>query len=49
VNLDRGAGYGDMLSWPPGFEPGLGEQSGSVQRRLDLGRFYAHFTTLLSR
>ena len=49
VNLDRGAGYGDALSWPAGFEPGLGEQSARVEKRLHLDRFYALFTALLSR
>jgi purine nucleosidase len=49
VNLDRGASYGDSLSWPVGFEPGLGEQRTSVEKRLHLDRFYSLFTDLLSR
>ena len=49
VNLDRGASYGDTLSWPPGFEPGLGEQLARVEKRLDLDRFSALFTSLLSK
>jgi inosine-uridine nucleoside N-ribohydrolase len=49
VNLDRGASYGDSLSWPVGFEPGLGEQLARVEKRLHLDRFYALFTELLSR
>ena len=49
VNLDRGASYGDILSWPPGFEPGLGEQLARVEKRLDQARLFALFTDLLSR
>jgi inosine-uridine nucleoside N-ribohydrolase len=49
VNLDRGAGYGDTLSWEPGREPGLGETRAHVQAQLDDARFYALFTALSSR
>jgi inosine-uridine nucleoside N-ribohydrolase len=49
VNLDRGASYGDMLSWPPGFEPGLGEVRARVEKRIDLSRFYEKFVALLAR
>ena len=49
MNLDRGASYGDTLSWPPGVEPGLGEQLARVEKRLDVDRFSALFTSLLSR
>ncbi|MDP3069781.1 MAG: nucleoside hydrolase [Opitutaceae bacterium] len=49
VNLDRGAGHGDMLSWVPGTEPGLGEVRARVQQRIDPARFFAAFTALCSR
>ena len=49
VNLDRGASYGDTLSWPPGFEPGHGEARARLEKRLDVARFSALFTSLLSR
>jgi len=34
-NTQSGAGYGDMLSWSAGYEPGLGEQSADVVRSVD--------------
>jgi purine nucleosidase len=49
VNTDRGAHYGDMLSWDPGFEPGHGERRARVQKKLDDEKFYAMFTALCSR
>ncbi len=49
VNLDRGAAYGDTLSWEPGREPGLGEQRARVQQRLDDARFYEAFVALCSK
>jgi inosine-uridine nucleoside N-ribohydrolase len=49
VNLDRGASYGDMLSWSPGSEPGLGEVRARIEKRLDLPRFYRQFVGLLGR
>jgi inosine-uridine nucleoside N-ribohydrolase len=48
VNLDRGASYGDTLSWPIGFEPGHGEARARLEKQLDVARFSALFTTLLS-
>ena len=35
VNTAFDAGYGDMLSWRPGYEPGLGEQKAEVVRAVD--------------
>jgi purine nucleosidase len=49
INLDRGAGYGDTLSWEPGRKPGLGETRARVQVSLDDARFYRLFTELASR
>jgi inosine-uridine nucleoside N-ribohydrolase len=48
VNLDRGANYGDMLSWERGQEPGRGERCVRVQKSLDDARFYSAFVTLCS-
>lgn len=49
VSLDRGAAYGDTLSWTPGHEPGLGEQRARVELGLDVPRFSGLLTDLLSR
>lgn len=49
VNLDRGAGLGDLLSWSPGQQPGLGEVRATVQRRLDDAGFMERCADLLSR
>ncbi len=49
VNLDRGAGYGDMVCWAPGAEPGLGEARARVQRQIDEARFKELFRQLCSR
>jgi purine nucleosidase len=49
VNVDRGAGYGDTLAWPPGQQPGLGEVLVEVQDDLDKGKFYREYVELLSR
>jgi inosine-uridine nucleoside N-ribohydrolase len=49
VNLDRGASYGDTLSWTPGYQPGLGEQLARVEFSLDVPRFSTLFTSLLSK
>ena len=49
VNLDRGTGYGDTLSWAPGRQPGLGETRARVQMKLDDEKFYALFVALCSR
>jgi purine nucleosidase len=49
VNVDRGAGYGDTLAWPPGQQPGLGEVLVEVQDDLDKQKFYREYVDLLSR
>jgi purine nucleosidase len=48
VNLDRGAGYGDIVCWAPGTEPGLGEVRARVQKRVDEARFSELFVRLSS-
>jgi purine nucleosidase len=47
VSLDRGSSYGETLSWPKGFEPGLGERLMRVERVIDRERFYEVFVQLL--
>jgi purine nucleosidase len=37
-NSQFGPSYGDTLSWRPGYEPGLGEQSATVVRTIDRNR-----------
>ncbi len=49
VNLDRGASYGDTMSWAPGFEPGLGEVKATVELTIDAPRFKQLFVDLLGR
>lgn len=34
-NTQFGAGYGDMVTWRAGYQPGLGEQSATVVRAID--------------
>jgi inosine-uridine nucleoside N-ribohydrolase len=48
VNLDRGAGYGNTLSWSEHDKPKIEVQPVEVQDDLDLDRFYKLFVTLLS-
>lgn len=49
VELDRGARFGDTLSWPPGREPGLGECLARVQSAVDEPRFRDLFVRLCSQ
>ncbi|HLX82840.1 MAG TPA: nucleoside hydrolase [Terriglobales bacterium] len=48
VNLDRGAGYGDTLTWSERDKPGREVQPVEVQVDLDTERFYKMFVDLLS-
>ncbi len=36
TNIEFGAGYGDILSWAPGYQPGLGEQAQTVVLDVDV-------------
>ncbi|MGV1107100.1 nucleoside hydrolase [Xanthomonas translucens] len=36
ANTEFGPGYGDILSWAPGYQPGLGEQAQQVVREVDV-------------
>jgi purine nucleosidase len=48
VDLDRGAGYGNTLSWTEHDKPKVAMQSVEVQDDLDLDKFYKMFVELLS-
>jgi inosine-uridine nucleoside N-ribohydrolase len=48
VDLDRGAGYGNTLSWSDRDKPVREMQSVEIQDELDLERFYKMFVELLS-
>src|SRR5258707_7531307 len=48
VDLDRGAGYGNTLSWTAHDKPKIDEQPVEVQDDLDLERFYKLFVDLLT-
>lgn len=39
VNTQFSASYGDILSWSPGYQPGLGEGRTIVVQRVDIPRF----------
>ncbi len=48
VNLDRGAGYGDTLTWADRDKPKLELQPAEIQVDLDTARFYKMFVDLLT-
>ncbi len=48
VDLDRGAGYGDTLTWTDVDRPGLEVQPVEIQDHLDTEKFYKMFVELLS-
>jgi len=48
VNLDRGAGYGDTLTWADRDKPAIEIRPVEVQVDLDLGKFYKMFVDLLT-
>ncbi len=48
INLDRGYGYGDTLTWSDHDKPKVGVQSVEIQDDLDTGKFYKAFVDLLS-
>jgi len=48
VDLDRGAGYGNTLSWTERDKPRIEVQSVEVQDDLDLEKFYKMFVDLLT-
>jgi purine nucleosidase len=48
VDLDRGAGYGDTLTWTEQNKPKFGVRALEVQDDLNLDKFYKLFVDLLS-
>jgi purine nucleosidase len=48
VDLDRGAGYGSILTWTDLDKPKVGVQSVEIQVDLDTEKFYKVFLELLS-
>jgi inosine-uridine nucleoside N-ribohydrolase len=48
VNLDRGPGYGDTLTWADWDKPKRDVQSVEVQFDLDTEKFYKLFVDLLT-
>jgi purine nucleosidase len=48
VNLDRGAGYGDTLTWADQDQPKTEVQPVEIQVDLDLEKFYKMFADLLT-
>lgn len=47
VDINHGASYGSTLVWFPGTNPGLGEQSVTVNMDLNIQKFYDQFVALL--
>ena len=48
VDLDRGAGYGNTLTWSEKDKPENGIRTVEIQDDLDREKFYAMFVDLLS-
>jgi inosine-uridine nucleoside N-ribohydrolase len=48
IDLDRGAGYGNTLSWTEQYKPKTDVRPVEVQDDLDLDKFYKMFVELLS-
>jgi inosine-uridine nucleoside N-ribohydrolase len=48
VDLNRGAGYGNTLTWSDQTKPKFAGNSVEVQDDVDLGRFYKMVVDLLS-
>lgn len=48
INLDRGAGYGDTLTWADQDKPKITLQPVEIQVDLDLEKFYKMFVDLLT-
>ncbi|KLD78138.1 nucleoside hydrolase [Xanthomonas hyacinthi] len=48
TNTEFGPGYGDTLSWAPGYQPGLGEQAQSVVLEMDVAAVEALLVERLS-
>lgn len=49
ANTAPGAGYGDTLSWAPGYEPGLGEQRETVVQEVNVRGLEQLMADLMTR
>jgi purine nucleosidase len=49
IDISHAAGYGNVLVWAPGLQPGLGEQLVHIQDDLDTDKFYRMFIDAMSR
>ena len=49
IDIDHGAAYGNTLSWTPGSQPGLGEQTVTINADVDLERFARLYVELMQR
>ena len=48
VDLDRGAGYGNTLTWAEKDKPKIAAQPVEIQVDLDAEKFYRMFVSLMS-
>jgi inosine-uridine nucleoside N-ribohydrolase len=49
ADTEPGAGYGDTLSWAPGYEPGLGEQRETVVQEVNVRALEQLMAELMTR
>jgi purine nucleosidase len=49
IDISHAAGYGNVLVWAPGLQPGLGEQLVHIPDDLDTDKFYRMFIDAMSR
>ena len=47
VNSQFGPGYGDVVSWTPGYEPGLGERKNEVVLRINVPKLEKQILDLI--
>jgi len=47
-NTQFGAGYGDLLSWREGYQPGVGERSADIIRTIDAARLETLMVKLIA-
>jgi len=49
IDIDHGAGYGNVLVWSPGSQPNLGQQLVHLPTELDRPKFEKMFIDLMAR
>ena len=49
IDISHGAGYGNVLVWNSGDQPGVGEQLVHLPQELDTAKFYKMFQDLMAR